>query len=121
MSNFNRKINKLLVRIFQQGWYFYDQKTKFSENAKKTISKFSLHIHFNLFNFRSIKKENIGQLLYVLISCRTNGRTCHINNQELNENEVRIKVYILIFKDHANPRLSASLSKKCIQELCVLR
>ena len=35
MSNFDRKINKLLVRIFQQGWYFYDQKTKFSENEKK--------------------------------------------------------------------------------------
>ena len=25
-ANFNRKINKLLVRIFQQGLYFYDRK-----------------------------------------------------------------------------------------------
>ena len=36
-SSFNLKIDKPLVRILQQGWYFCDQKRpNFSENAKKT-------------------------------------------------------------------------------------
>ena len=35
-SNFNRKINRLLVRIFQQGWYFYDQKRPNFQKMQKT-------------------------------------------------------------------------------------
>ena len=35
-KNFNRKINKLLVRIFQQGWYFYNQKRPNFHKMQKT-------------------------------------------------------------------------------------
>ena len=44
------------------------------------------------------KRKNV-EPVYVLISCRRNGRTCPIDNQELSESEVRIK-YLKITPVH---------------------
>ena len=60
-SNFNRKINKLLVRIFQQGWYFYNRKRPNFQKMQKTQYR-NFHCIYTLTDVSTKINQRIGLL-----------------------------------------------------------
>ena len=77
-SNFNRKINKLLVRIFQQGWYFYDRKRPNFQKMQKTQHRnfhciytltLSIYNKYAMFVFEKNPTSKLDKSGKVLIHC----------------------------------------------------
>ena len=87
-SNFNRKINKLLVRIFQQGWYFYDRKRPNFQKMQKTQYR-NFHCIYTLKKIASWNSYPKHVVFLLIKRFKQHQSTSNENNNETETNDNR--------------------------------